>query len=349
MSMQFFTRPEYYDDLITRIDAAGQHDQIDLASMSFDPRKESVANLMEHLNAAARRGVDVRLMIDSYTFLGYAGLLPGPLFFYPRLTRVLWWPFRGFYKALQELEHSGGVVVLSNLPSRPFTNPLGGRSHIKFACVNDYAYTGGCNLDSDDSLDVMIGWKDKVTAEYLRGLITDVATKQTISQVLRGKDVVRELESKTDLLVDAGVAGQSKILDTSLKLIDEAEREILLTCQYFPNSVTAEHLLAAHQRGVKVRIIYNLARKHRFPYSIGHWIVERRLRRRLPQEFFADRLPAYRDYLHAKILVSEKASMIGSHNYIKPGVDLGTAEIAVLSTAPGFITATRSIVDKQLL
>ena len=39
-----------------------------------------------------------------------------------------------------------------------------------------------------------------------------------------------------------------------MQLIDEARERVLITCQYFPNDVTAAHLQAAYERGVKVEI-----------------------------------------------------------------------------------------------
>ena len=41
------------------------------------------------------------------------------------------------------------------------------------------------------------------------------------------------------VLIDAGVPGQSTIFENALELIDGAQEWLLLTCQFFPNSVTA--------------------------------------------------------------------------------------------------------------
>jgi hypothetical protein len=41
-------------------------------------------------------------------------------------------------------------------------------------------------------------------------------------------------------------------------------------------------------------------------------------------------LPKTGPGLHAKLIATEKGAIIGSHNYVRTGVQLGTAEIALM-------------------
>lgn len=119
-----------------------------------------------------------------------------------------------------------------------------------------------------------------------------------------------------------------------MDIIDGAQERLLITCQFFPNDVTARHLLAAQRRGVKVDILYNDPSKHPFPYNLLHRMVIAREGLKLPANFFAQALKRDKPYLHAKLLVSEQAAMMGSHNLVTAGVRLGTAEIAMVFTDP---------------
>jgi hypothetical protein len=57
---------------------------------------------------------------------------------------------------------------------------------------------------------------------------------------------------------------------------------------------------------------------------------------RVPKGFFTEMLPRGGDTLHAKLLITDTGTMIGSHNYVAAGVLLGTAEIALLSRDKDF-------------
>jgi phosphatidylserine/phosphatidylglycerophosphate/cardiolipin synthase-like enzyme len=140
------------------------------------------------------------------------------------------------------------------------------------------------------------------------------------------------------ILIDAGVPKQSTIYDHALALIDDAREHIFFTCQYFPGGKTARHLLAAHKRGVDVRIVYSHPLAHGVK-SPGHYLYNARERLRLPAEFFADQRTAKAPLLHAKVIATEKGAIVGSHNYVSQGVWLGTAEIALLNQDPAFAKA----------
>jgi phosphatidylserine/phosphatidylglycerophosphate/cardiolipin synthase-like enzyme len=115
-----------------------------------------------------------------------------------------------------------------------------------------------------------------------------------------------------------------------------------MTCQYFPNNLTPAALANAHDRGVGVHLAYNHPSQHR---KLLRGVQERQVaykKKRLPGSVFENQLHHDKNYLHAKILLSEKEAIIGSHNFVKLGVNWGTAEIALHSTSQEFISRART-------
>jgi hypothetical protein len=81
-----------------------------------------------------------------------------------------------------------------------------------------------------------------------------------------------------------------------------------------------------------VTIIYNHPSKHPFPFNFLHQGVVWSEKLSYSSHFFANQLPKDSDFIHAKLLATDKGTIIGSHNYVRAGVRFGTAEIALLST-----------------
>jgi len=342
---QFYSKAEYYRDVTGRVTQTKKGDAIALATMNFDPKYEEVGVLMTALCDAAGRGVRVTLMIDAYNFLMNEHKIVGPLWFTKDIPRYVPASYRKKLSSLKQLETSGGRYIITNIPTRPFGVPFGGRSHIKFAVVNDYVYIGGCNLNIV-SVDTMVGWQDQTTADWLRDFTDKVDDMKNVRLVLNDTDVARSLDAQTELLIDAGVPHQSVIYDKALELIDQAEKSIYITCQFFPNSTTTRHLAKAHQRGLDVTVIFNHPWQHRTHYPLQQAVVWRE-RARTPAVFFSNQLSRSHLYLHAKLIATEKGAIVGSHNYVPTGVNLGTAEIALLRHDPEFaVQAIRAIKDQ---
>lgn len=329
-SFSFYTKRQYYHELAKRIAATVTGDRVALSTMSFEPDVPEVGIILEELYSAARRGVQVSLNVDAYIFLAGRHATPGPLFFSTRLPRLLPPNLRAKFEALKKLEANGGSCAITNWPSRPLSRPFAGRSHIKLAVVNDYVYLGGCNLNNSDYTDTMLGWDDKHSADWLYGFLCKVVDHQSTESVVRGKDLTYTLDPSTLILTDSGRRHQSLIYEKALELIDEAQESVFIACQYFPNSVTSKHLVRARERGVKVTIIYNHPSKHGFPHSLLQHMVVLRERARVPSSLFKGQLPKNLPFLHAKLIATEKAAIVGSHNYVPSGVNFGTAEIALL-------------------
>lgn len=336
----FYTTPEYFAELAKRVAASGEGDRVIVSTMTFQPGRKEVRRIMTELCSAARRGASVLLIIDAKPFLlpggtNSVGVIPGPLFFNVELPIRLKKRFKSVLSALEELKDSGGVYRVVNQPGKRFRNPLIGRSHIKFAIVGDQVFTGGCNLDTDAHFDIMVGWKDKAVADWLAKLANKIAVSGSVRLTLKDEDIRWDVNETTTLIVDSGVRGKSIILQEALETIDAAEEFIVISSQFFPNDATARHLLAAHKRGVKVQVFYNHPSQFGLPHNLLHYGVIEKAKWSLPKSFFVEARKG--NFLHTKLVVTERAALVGSHNFVPYGVKLGTAEMDLISSDPDFI------------
>ncbi|HVQ43608.1 MAG TPA: phospholipase D-like domain-containing protein [Candidatus Saccharimonadia bacterium] len=331
------SRAEYYGDLVRRLRVLGAGDRAVVATMALTAGEPAVRQVFEALGVAARHGADVRLVVDAFAFMFNSQTSRlGPLVWGREPASARSGPFGDTGAALRELEAAGGRYVLVNRPRRVPANPYGGRSHMKYAVINDDVWVGGCNFDNSDHLDLMVGWRDQAVAKLLVALTDRLFATGSARLAVGDDDVVRAVAPGAWLLLDAGVAGRSVIYDRALALIDAAQEWIVMTCQYFPNGETARRLLAAHRRGVMVKILFNDPGKHAWPHNLAHRGVMTAGRLRLPPSFFEHVVGREQAFLHAKLLASERAAMIGSHNYVPAGVRLGTAEMALEVAGPEF-------------
>lgn len=344
----FYDKPSYLDDITKRVSATKRGDRVTIASMKFDIDTPEVKKLVEALVAAAGRGVDVLLAIDAYTFLFYGDAHPGPLFYYKKLPTKLPAVFQHRLDALEKLKAAGGHYVITNYPSRRFKNPFSGRSHIKLAVINDRVYLGGCNLSDANQIDMMAAWDDKPTADWLAAFMNKVARIRNVAVAAKDQDLSREVDKRTTLMIDVGRPDQSLIYEKAWSIMNDAQKSLFMACQYFPNGSTARLLRQAKRGGVDVSIVFNHPSKHGLTHSLIQYPVTWFERLRNPPAFFSGQLPKTQPKLHAKLIASEQAVMIGSHNYVPAGVKWGTAEIALLSRDPKFANAAIQALQKQI-
>lgn len=344
----FHTRAEYYEQLASMISQSVKGDRIAVATMSFKPNEPPIQRILQEMRAAAKRGVKVILLVDAFPFIISDKVLPGPLWFRRDMPKRLSGSFRKSMEPLNELMEANVEVAIINRPARAYTNPFASRSHIKFAVINDYVYIGGCNLTQVNHLDLMVGLIDSKMANWLVDFASAINRTKSVTEVLGRQDKRLRINSTNTLLIDVGMVNQSLILEKALSLIDAAQKDILITCQYFPNGITAHHLDMARKRGVKVTIIYNYPGRYPFPLSTMHHgaLTYEKLMRH--KTLFTGQLPINHDFLHAKLLITDQGTMLGSHNYVPAGVKFGTAEIALLSRDVTFGRQAKIALMKQL-
>jgi phosphatidylserine/phosphatidylglycerophosphate/cardiolipin synthase-like enzyme len=345
---QLVSRPEYFRNLVRLIDATKKGSRVAVASMTFVPTEPLIMRIMDALCDAARRGVHTSLIIDAHSFLAQENkLVPGPLWSHRELPSSLAEPFHTWVAALKRLESSGGRYAITNIPEKPFRNPYAGRSHIKGAVIDDYIYIGGCNLQDPEHTDIMIGRTHKESADWVYKWFEQMTATASTQLTFKGQDQHKTFADGTEIIIDAGVIKQSAIYDRALRLIDTAQERIYMTCQYFPGGKTAKHLLDAHKRGVDVRIIYSHPAVHG-DKRLAHTLYNTRERMRMPADFFAEQQAPAAAKLHAKVLITDATSLIGSHNYVTQGVNFGTAEIALQNNDPAFAGAVIRKIGSQL-
>jgi cardiolipin synthase len=290
------------------------------------------------------------LLVDAHAFLiksKVTDAVPGPLWFARKLSDHLPEPYGYRLQSLRSLgNQSSGEYAIINPPSRRFRLPIAGRSHIKLAVIDNTIFIGGYNLQSPVHIDMMVSLTDKNLADWLYNLFKKVQADKQVWRVLAGRDLSRQVDGDTQLLIDAGKPNQSIVLKSAIDLIDEAKEWILITCQFFPNSQTAAALTRAHKRGVKVEIIFSHPNMHGFVGSVAHRANMLRERLRVPNHFFDGMLAKTNTMLHAKLLATDCGTMIGSHNFVQAGVHLGTAEIALYSRNSNFTSQALAALER---
>lgn len=346
-SLKFLPTGDYFAEITERIARTRRGDRVALMTMGYNPGVATIGRLTDELIAAAGRGVRVQLNIDAYSFMvdDVSELPTGPLMLRGSLQRLP----PAYAKKLACLEkladHGGGYRIL-NQPTSRLTNPFAGRSHIKATVINNEAYLGGCNLSHPTLTDAMVRLKDAALADWLHDMILETARSGNVRQAFNDADAIRKLDKTTTIFLDAGIKKQSIIYEQALALIDQAQERIVLTCQFFPGSTTAQHLAAAYERGVDVTVYFNSPRQHPALKSFAMQLVQRYESWQHPKELFSRELPKNTPFLHAKLLATEKAAMIGSHNYVTQGVNLGTAEIALLRKDATFAREVQGLAQR---
>lgn len=329
---RFYTDQEYRNKLCEQIKNTRRGDRVLLMSMTFEPTEPEIAKIVHEIELAASRGVHVLLAVDAHSFLFNHSRTLGPLLARKALPKRLPKYYRYKLDLLEKINtFATGHAAIINIPTKRYALPVAGRSHIKAAIVNDNIFIGGCNLEWGKRIDLMTHWQSKSDADKLFVLLSQIIHGKHTRQVLAGIDRRMAIDASTQILIDSGIRKQSLIFKEALHMIDAAEKWLVITCQFFPNSITAKHLAAAKKRGVKVEVIYSHPRHHGLIGGFGQQISILRERTRVPRSMFEHALPSSHPMLHAKLIACDKGLMIGSHNYVSAGVILGTAEIALKS------------------
>ncbi len=343
-NFDFYSTKNYFRHLADSVSKTVKGDRVILTAMTFDPSDKLIAVLMEQMNLAAKRGVNVTIIIDSYTFIsnGFSKIVP---FVFSTKQNHMNSPI---IKSLEQLKANGGSYTVLNKPKNPFSLIYSGRFHAKLAVINNRVYVGGCNLRDTFRTDMMIGWEDESTANKLTDICNKIIMPNYRQAAFNGQDLKIELSKTSSLIFDAGIKGQSTIMAKAFEIIDEAEQSIYFACQYYPNSLTTKHLIRAAKRGVKVTILFNHPSHHSFPNSLIHRLVMQKQSWLSPTNLNLIKLPKTEHYMHAKLIASEKSAILGSHNYIVAGVNFGTTEIAVYNNSPKFSKAAIETVTSQI-
>lgn len=332
--MLFTDRPtlviasDYPAELTKTINKATQ--RIAIVATTFrddDPRS---AMLIEAICRAGDRGVLVTICADIFTYIE-----PKEFF----LTSPKRQPSRAYHalKLERRLKKHG---VNFRWLGRTGNVPLMGRTHSKWAIVDDTVYTfGGTNLDSEsfDNTDFMLKFHssdlaDRLFLEHTRLLGADKGAHASRSHkfTIVGGDTV---------LVDGGLFGDSVIYRRACTLAREAT-SITLVSQYCPTGKL--NRILRHKKAV---VYFN------------HWRQAAWLNKVMIQTgmLFAKQNTLYRrtPYLHAKFILftmpsGQEIAISGSHNFMFGSGLMGTREIAIETTNKAVISQLKQFLAQHV-
>jgi phosphatidylserine/phosphatidylglycerophosphate/cardiolipin synthase-like enzyme len=295
---------QYHHELLAWLPRAKQRIVMAALNIAAGPRMNQV---FEQLEAATARGVDVHILVDTYT-----------------KTRFGWsendWQHQiGQVVAdLKRLEQCG-VRVSWVGPTREI-NPFAHRCHLKMTIIDDRIYSfGGINL-TDGAFEV-VDYMTVTTNQAAAGRL--VQAVEAVSRDAFGPDDVSwALNETSTVMIDAGQPGRSLIYDRACELAGQAKRVIYVS-QYVPGPRLARPL-----RRTDTQFFYNRPGQTGFPFSTAQTVGQAVYG--LRNQYQHDR------YIHAKFILFEmaddsKTSLAGSHNFSAYGVMFGTKEIALES------------------
>lgn len=315
----------YIADATSRIHSA--HSRVRVIALTIADESET-ASLIEALCAAARRGIDVHVAADTFTYTDAAGRFVPQRYISRRRRRSM-----TMARTLTEagvrfdwLGQEGGL-------------PWRGRTHTKFCVVDDTVYSfGGVNLDDQGvaNVDFMLRVTDHRLAEDVVRVYERTRNANSRASGFRS---VALTYGKDQLLVDGGIPGDSIIYRRALKYARKAQR-IVLVSQYCPTGDLGRAIAAKpHEmwfnppRNASVfnRLLIAasmLATGHRTMYS-------------------------KRQYLHAKTIIfymksGKRVAITGSHNFVSGGVSLGTREIALQTKNAVVIDQIESFIESSV-
>lgn len=306
--MQLLSADNYYTALVQATIKAKK--RIVLAAMVL-VWGEHTAPLFDALKDAAKRGVDVRILLDNYTRMsGRYNLQPRP----SRSARI-----RRTFEALEELSKLGATVYCFG---KVGIVPYKGRCHVKLSVVdNSYFSFGGVNiLDQNFKLDdYMLYGKDSSTADHLAALVATIGT--TIPPL---PDSQTPINARSTILFDGGRPHHSLIYERACELTAQAKR-VYLVSQYAPSGQLAELL-----NETNATCYFNRPEQLIVPDAWGQAFDQQRYR--IANTHTSNK------YIHAKFLLAEMPSgqyvtLCGSHNFSYRSVAFGTQEIALYSTS----------------
>jgi len=285
-----------YQCLMAHIQKAEREILISTYVFSTD---EVARRIIDALEAKAREGVDVRVLIDS------AGSLPLYLF---------QWPLRRLKKA------GAQVAFYMPLLARPFQNYINLRNHRKiFLFDGTTVLAGGMNLSREymGPVPLKLRWIDMLfeiqgpsVFHYREIFIQDwnhtAKAKLPLPNRLpdaQGETTIQVVPSGPDIPADA-------LYEALLSAVFGARERIWIVTPYFvPDQSLLKALIIARHRGVDVRLITPASSNHLIA-DLGRSSFMRDLAANdIPVCLFPDGM------IHAKAILIDNGVMMGSANF----------------------------------
>lgn len=284
--------------------------------------------IIHALNAAAHRGVDVRLMMDFSTYSYLNGHL--------KLSGIYTPQSRLATDMVNRLRSSGVHCQWLGM-HHPFL--FAGRTHAKWIIADNEVYSfGGINLQPDftQEADFMLRVHDKSVAETLARLHLSIAQADKVDAAFLSQSVGCRHGT---VLLDGGIPGDSIIYRRAKKLTSIASRVVVVT-QYAPTGSLAK-LIAQKPYAA----YYNQPTSHDALTNALIWYGKKRYG--ITNSYTKDR------YIHAKFMIctmkdGSKTAITGSHNFISYGGWLGTREVALETSDAEIIAQLESYHERYI-
>ena len=284
--------------------------------------------LIISLEAAARRGVEVVVMADIFTFGEVSGGFL-PIRYYSRGTRTT-------NKMVKRLKKAG---VKFTWLGRAHMTLFNGRTHTKWCIADDKIFTfGGVNIYEGgvENVDYMFSLTDPRLADRL------VEEQQRLQRAeIRATNFpsVDYEYNDASVLIDGGIIGQSVIYRRACELAEQAAH-ITFVSQYCPTGRLARIL-----KGKPAALYFNRLDQatglNKLVIAFSQFVSG--LRTLYTQD----------TYLHAKFILftlpdGTKRALSGSHNFAYTGVLLGTREVALDTDDPAIIAQLETFLQDNI-
>ncbi len=289
---------------------------------------ENTHELIQELEAAARRGVEVVVAADVFTYGEVSGSFL-PVRYYGRGAKDM-------NRMIRSLRKSG---VRFSWLGRNRATLFNGRTHNKWCIADNTIFSfGGINMyhSGIENVDYMFMLNDAPLADRL--VEEQIRIQRAERRSANHPSVAYEYGSNT-VLIDGGIIGQSVIYRRACELSEQA-KAITFVSQYCPTGKLARIL-----KQKPARLYYNRIEQatglNKFAIAIS--------------QFFSRLKTSYtrKTYLHAKCMVFEmpdgsKVALSGSHNFAYSGVLLGTREIALETKDPVIIQQLERFIAEEV-
>lgn len=316
---------DYIDDIIEKIQRARVRISI-LAMMIVDD--ETTSPLIDALEAAARRGVRVKMAADVFTYAELSGfILP---------TRYRTSVGRNTNDTIKRLKKAG--VDFTWLGTQSMTL-LNGRTHSKWSVIDDTIYAfGGVNLYQQgvENTDYMFRIHDKEIAAKLWHEYAAIMHANRQGYNYHSHFFTSEIGT---VLIDSGMFNNSLIYKRTCELAEQATSVILIS-QYCPTGKLSRIL-----KQKESRLYFNPP------------ILANRMNRILiaTSMMLTGNASLYTrsNYLHAKLVLftmpdGSEVAITGSHNFVHSASLLGTREIALETSNPAVISQLKAFAEARV-
>ena len=325
-TMKLLPAKEFIVDATKRIRSAEKRIAV-LAMVVAD--HPSTHDFFEALFDAARRGVDVHVAADIFTYGEVSGSFL-PIRYYSKKSRNT----TSMSKRLRE------AGVKFHWLGRSHTTIISGRTHSKWCVVDDISYTfGGVNL-YQEGIEKNVDYMFKVSSAKLsESLFNEHIRLERADRSGRLQKSRQFDDNNNHILIDGGIFGNSIIYHRACDLASSA-KSIVFVSQYPPTSKLARLILEKSHK-----LYFNRPKNASF---VNRFVIRASMFRSNVQTSYRRQR-----YLHAKCLIfympdGSRVAITGSHNFNFTGVVLGTREIALETRDSAIIDQLEAFIRTEI-